>query len=141
MKKIIKDLKPIEVDASFIYCCPSCGCKHWVNLKQARTKKFLIVCDCDTTFTPKTIKKIKIAYKKKNIIKLPNNSQSTQTNNRSLKDIPDDLLNRCSTVLVDYGFTKEEAKNLIQQAYESNPSSSLADLVKICLSNFGEKHG
>lgn len=134
MTKIIKNLKPIETDASFIYSCPSCSCKHWLSLKEARTKNFLVVCDCDTTFSVKTIRSIKILYKK--TLK----TEITKTDSKSLNEIPVDFLNRCCKVLVDYGFTKEESKSMLQKAYDQNPSLSISDLIKLCLSNFGEKN-
>lgn len=136
MSKIIKNLKPIDVEANLIYLCPSCSCKHWLNLKEAKTKRFIVVCDCDTKFTVETIQKIKIVYKKRD---KQENIKSLEEKN--IEDETVDLLNKSCKILAGYGFSKDECIPLIKKAYENNPKSSLSEIIKFCLMSFGEKNG
>ena len=44
--------------------------------------------------------------------------------------IPVDLLNKSVTLLVGYGFTQEEATELLNSSYKQNPVDDYASLVK-----------
>jgi DNA-binding transcriptional regulator of glucitol operon len=49
--------------------------------------------------------------------------------------IPDHLLQSSCDVLVNYGFTVTEAKDLIRQTYSNNPVDSVGTIVTNCLKN------
>ena len=128
--KII-NLKPIEVDSSFKYICPVCENEHWVFLRQVKYNKFVLVCECGNILKPKTIESLKVIYKKRRK-KILDIEEAT---------IGTDLLNRCSEVLIKYGFNKKEAEDLVKNAYISNTTADCSTLVKMALSKFGEKNG
>lgn len=139
MKTKTKAIKPIDTSVSLIYACPQCLQQHWISLKAAKTKGYIIVCDCGSVFKPKRIDDIKILYiKNKNkTIKseiqecevLLKEQQSEPTNN-----LPVDLLEKCVTVLAGYGFTKTEAASLLKQTYEKYQVIDAVSLIKLSLS-------
>lgn len=130
----IKNLRPIETDASFKYVCPNCSGEYWVSLRQVKCQQFVIVCDCDTVLKPKLVEQIKVIYKKKKQ-KLPLETTKSE-------DVIDsEILDRCCKSLMSYGFDKEEATKLIQKAYNDTKNNDCATLVKMSLSNFGENNG
>lgn len=132
MKTKKKKEKPIEVDAHFKYRCPKtdCGYLHWLSLVEAQTKNFKIVCDCGTIFSPKRIQKIKIIF-----------CESLLTSHDKTKPIEQkvdvDLVEKCVNVLVGYGFTDIESKELLVKCHKENPSLGSADLIKFTLQSFG----
>lgn len=129
----IKNLRPTEIDGSFKYTCPNCSSDYWVTLNQVKCKEFVIVCDCESVLKPKVVELIKIVYKKreKKIVK-----------EKVLKDsIDSEMLSRCCKVLSSYGFDKEEAEQLIKQAYSIDKNADCIKLVKVAISNFGGKNG
>jgi hypothetical protein len=130
MKK--KNQKPIEIDVHFKYRCPksSCGYDHWLSLKETQTKNFKIVCDCGNIFKPKQIKKLKIVFYSTEIETKPE-----QTKVIEKPKIPIDLRDSSVRLLVGYGFTKEEAFTLVEEAYSRNPVTSGSLLVKYVLQN------
>jgi hypothetical protein len=130
----IKNLRPTETDGSFKYTCPNCSSDYWATLKQVRCKHFVIVCDCETVLKPKPIETIKIVYKKKK------EKPSLETK-KSEDIISSEILDRCCKTLISYGFDKEEAEDLIKKAYSIDKNADCVKLVKIALSNFGEKNG
>jgi len=130
MKKY-KNLKPIDFDINLIYKCPECKSEHWLSLKETSTKNFRVVCDCDTIFKVKPIEKIDIIYQ-----------TSEELNSAPIKEpvqeLPIDFVDRCATILVGYGFTKDEAKNLVYSTHKINPSTDISAFIKSCILNFGE---
>lgn len=130
-KNKIKNLKPIDLDLSFGYTCPSCSTVHWVRLKQAQYDKFVIVCECDTILKPRTVENIKILYKKK---------RSTKVDNIESKEIDSKILDICCKALLPYGFSKQEAQELIKKTYADCKSLDCSTLIKLSLTNFGEKN-
>lgn len=156
------NLKPIEVDAHFKYRCPKCGWDRWISLKEAQTKNFKIVCDCNTTFKPKRIKNIGIKYYLTKMASIASISDS-QTHNKSIDTpltdqivlndkIPEEpkpiiapiettILEKCSKLLMQYGFTNNEARALIEQAYSKVMINDIGILVKTSLQILGDnKH-
>lgn len=121
--------KPIEYDMHLKYRCPNESCEqiHWITLLEAKTINFKIVCYCGYVFKPKTISNIKIKYKTKPI-KLTNTEQQ----------IHQDILDKVSSILIGYGFTKSESEDLIKKSYSKNPTEDSAILVKQCLLLLGE---
>lgn len=124
-----KNQKPTEIDAHLKYNCPNCGVQHWISLRQAKTKNFKIVCDCDTVFQPKKILKISVTYSKK--------SSHIEKVNSQENVIPSDILNKCAGILVGYGFTKKEAENMVKQAYVKDATDDCVKLIKYALESFG----
>jgi hypothetical protein len=127
-----KNQKPIEIDAHFKYRCPksNCGYDHWLSLKEAQTKNFKIVCDCGNIFKPKQIKKLKIVFYGTPIETKPEEAKVIQK-----PKIPVDFKDSCVRLLVGYGFTKEEASTLVEEAYSRNPVTSGSLLVKYVIQN------
>ena len=131
-KHKIKNLKPIDLDLSFGYACPTCSTVHWVRLKQAQYDKFIIVCDCDTVLKPRTVDNIKILYnKKKSSIKT---DSVTTTEN---EEIDPKVLETCCKTLSTYGFSKQEAQELVKKTYADCKSLDCSTLIKLSLTNFG----
>lgn len=120
---IKKNQKPIEVEAHLRYKCPNIDCKfdHWISLKESATKNFRMVCECGQIFKPKIVKKIQIVYLEPEKPKLN-----------------EDYIDRCIEAIIDYGFTKTEARELITDIYTKNPDLEPIELIKIALKHFGE---
>ena len=135
IKTKLKSQKPIEIDASFKYKCPSESCdnEHWLFIRQTQVKNFKIVCECGLVFKPKQIKNIKIIYEK------PTKKRKIAEN--IIDSIPVDLLNQCAKVLSGYGFDLDESKELIKQSYNSCKTNDVGSLIKNTLKSFGEKNG
>lgn len=132
MKKI-KNLKPNTLDVNLKYRCPECGAEHWSSLLEAKTKEFVIVCYCGTILKPKIISNINIEYttaetksKQAAVVKPSNTDQ-----------LDKDQLQTAIKTLVTYGFTNNEAKDLVSKTLESHLITNVSDLVKTCLTNFG----
>lgn len=115
--------KPIEIDASLKYQCPQCQTDHWLFLREAKTKNYKVVCECGCVFKPKTIKKLKLVYKKNK----PQNNK-----------LPIDTLNQCVKILGDLGFDKSQSIDLINKAYEQTTSLDVTILIKTAITLFGD---
>ena len=117
--KKIKNQKPVSVDVSLKYRCPNTDCnnEHWLFLLEAQTKNFKIVCECGTVFKPKRIDNIKILYAKK--IK-------TQDPDK----IRESVISKAVPSLTSLGFSKEESLDLINKAYDKQPTDDLSFLIK-----------
>ncbi len=139
MKTKTKTVKPIDSSISLIYSCPKCSHQHWISLKAAKTKGFIIVCDCDQVFKPRTVETIKIIFKKKNqSSKQPAGLEQTNIDSQ----IPYELLNKCTESLTNYGFTKNEASILLNKAYNLHTENNPLELIKLALSlsNIGDNN-
>ena len=132
-----KNLKPTDFEISLIYKCPKCSIEHWLSIKEAQTNNFKVVCDCDAIFKVKKVKTIKVIYDteisvqpeiKEPVIVIPEKVQP-----------PDDMVTKVVSVLVQYGFTKTESIELLNTVYNDNQSADLSTIIKLCLSQFGEK--
>lgn len=115
-----KSQKPIDADIHLKYVCPNCCCEHWIKYLAATVPSFKVVCDCGTIFRIKRISEIKIRYAKK---KQKEEKKSEETS------IPDRLLNESIRILCGYGYSREEAEELVSKAYNES-IESVADLVK-----------
>lgn len=133
MKTKKKNLKPIDVDCHLKYRCPdnNCNYDHWITLKEAKTKNFIVVCDCGSTFKVKTVKKFKLIYNCIEI-KLAEESEEDKTNK-----IPLELLDKCAKMMVGFGFTINESKTLLSNFYDTNKIDDPISLVKNTISNIG----
>lgn len=135
--KRIKNLKPIQLDINIKYRCPECGWEHWASLLESRTKEFVIVCNCKTVLKPKRISKINIIYTEEKPQPTAAQSQTVETKVFECSLTSEDILQATQT-LINYGFTKAEAKTLIDENIKSQKIESASALVKICISKFGE---
>lgn len=123
----MKKPKPIECDVHLKYLCPKCGYDHWLSLKEASTKNYKIVCDCGKVFGVKRTKNIKLIYE---------NSHKQKYEKRvDSPSIDQSLLNKASSALIAYGFTKEEAINSITEAFQKHPTTDYLELVKQTLAS------
>lgn len=129
-----KNLKPTNIDANFRYVCPNpdCGYDHWISLREAKTSKFKIVCDCNTVFQPKEILSIKIVYKKTKKIESTKESISEQPKISLV------FLEKCVKLLTQYGFTQKESIDLTKIGFLKNPSNQPTEIVRYILQNIGE---
>jgi hypothetical protein len=140
---MMKVLKPIEIDASFLYRCPSetCGITHWLYLREVKTKNFKVVCYCGTVFKPKTITDIDINYTDKPQIAEPSKDNNASIEgNKSNISIPIDLLEKCVTILVQYGFKVQEAKDMLCKTYISNQIDNPIKLIELSLKSLEIKN-
>lgn len=133
-----KNQKPIDYDIHLKYRCPNnkCNYEHWLSLKEAKTKDFKVVCDCETIFSPKQIEKIDITYlqtklddKKKDDEKIKNET------------MPNDLLEKSTKTLINYGFTKEESEKMLISNYIKGITEDCSTLIKKALKSIGVLNG
>ena len=125
--------KPIDIDAHFKYRCASCNLDHWISFNEAKTKNYKIVCDCGNVFKPKRIKTVKIVYEETS--KPLQNKAPEPINNVVVLD--KEILSKCVGLLTSYGFTNQEAENLIKQTYVKNPTNDCMQLIKNTLESIG----
>lgn len=137
MTKIVKDLVPVDYDIHFKYVCPDhrCGIQHWKSLREVATKNFKIVCDCGLVIKPKRVKSLTINYAE--VTKSPDQTQDKIPEKTTEQAINIDLLNKATSVLIGYGFTKEESNNLLIDSYNKNPTQDIGTLIKNTLESFG----
>jgi Tat protein secretion system quality control protein TatD with DNase activity len=133
MKMKKKNLKPIDIDCHLKYRCPNNDCRneHWITLKESKTKNFIVVCDCGSTFKVKTVKKFKLIY---NCIEIKPAEGSEEDKNDK---IPVELLDKCAKMMVGLGFTINESKTLLSNFYDTNKIDDPISLVKNTISNIG----
>jgi hypothetical protein len=140
-----KNLKPTDMSLSLIYRCPNCSNQHWLSLNQAKTKKFIVVCDCDHVFKVKPVENIRIIYQKTSRKKEQNQPVAASSQiadvEQSVPEISQSILDSCSNVLKKYGFTASECHPLIKECYNSNPKFTAAEIIKFCITKFGVKNG
>lgn len=117
MKTKKKNQKPTDYDIHLKYVCKKCGNTHWLSFKETSTKNFKIVCDCGKVFGVKRTKQFQIKY-------------CGNPKPKEKPKISNDLLNRSIKAFIGYGFTKDEASELLIKSYESNPIEDLFGLVK-----------
>lgn len=147
--QLIKNLKPSEIEAHLKYKCPACEISHWISLKEASTRGFIIVCECNVILKPKLITDLRIKYeKKKTITKIEpieenisqDKSETIEIKESEIKEPPKlvppkELFDSCVPVLQNYGFTQSEASELIDKTYQQHSSCNLTDFIKYCLKN------
>lgn len=144
-KNKTKNLKPIDIDGHFKYRCPNCGIDHWASFKEASTKNFIIVCDCETVFSVKRIVTIDIVYAKskkpKQKTETPPQKQIVVKSNKESAKIPNQLLEKATKMLVALGFTNEEAIKMLTETYASSPTENITLLVKNSVAKIGGFNG
>ena len=135
MTKTHHHQKPIEHDIHLKYRCAKCGQDHWLSYLEASTKQFKIACHCGKVFVVKRLSGFKLKYFEKPpviIIPVVESAPPVVVDPPVLEKpkIPVDLLNKSVTLLIGYGFTQAEAKELLNSSYEQNPIDDYASLVK-----------
>ncbi|NBT08685.1 MAG: hypothetical protein EBS93_07000 [Chitinophagia bacterium] len=123
-----KNQKPIEYDIHLKYICKKCGQPHWLSFKEASTKNYKIVCDCNHIFKVKRVTGFKLKYDSLKINK-PVYTESKPVTKID-KSIPKDLLDTVVNSLVKLGFTVSEAKSLVTKSYSDCPTNDIGLLVK-----------
>jgi len=138
IKKIWKDQKPTDIDTHLKYRCPNQDCEydHWISLRESKTQKFKIVCDCGTVFMPRQVSKLKISYAQVQSKKIEDPSKTTKEQPTTANvETPLDTLRSCGRILVAYGFTDQEANKLINSAYHTCENKDPSSLIKFILKN------
>lgn len=141
--KTVQKIRPSDIDASFQYICRTCGCSHWLFMREVSAKNFFVVCDCGATIRPKRIKKITIEYDNENIPEKPKVKpkkkkqkkakklrEPKKPEKKSKKSIDVEVFNKASGDLMRLGFTKEESETLLNKSYEIIGSDDCVALVK-----------
>lgn len=118
-------VKPVECDVHLKYICPECHNEHWISLLEASTKNFKIVCDCGTIFRVKRVLDLKLRYQK------AKPAPTTKKTNIDIKT--NSIAKQAVTIIQNYGFTKDEAEDLIVKCYDPNKNYCVSDLVKEAL--------
>jgi hypothetical protein len=114
-----------------------CSVEHWLSLEEAKTKGYLIVCDCDSVLRVKLIDSLGIKfYKKQKSTKTVESEKVIEIDKISI-----DLLSKCCTILSSYGYEKSEVEHLIIKTYENSPTTDIKTLVKNTLMKIGDIHG
>lgn len=121
-----KNQKPIEHDIHLKYLCPKCGEPHWLSFKEASTKNYKIVCDCDHIFKVKRVAGFKLKYVSNKVSK----QEVSKPVEKLQPIIPSELLKSITKALTDLGFTNSEAKNLATKTYIDFPVDDIGLLVK-----------
>ena len=140
LKKKVQSQKPIEHDIHLKYKCPTCDQHHWLAFREAKTKNFKVVCDCNTVFKVKRISAFKIKYqlenksfeieKTKNEIAPPVVAPIVVPPVVAPPQIPLELLNKACKLFITYGFTQKESILLLKSSYEKNPVDDYSALIK-----------
>ena len=153
-KKKIKIVKHIDTDIHLKYLCPKKDCLtiHWLTISEVKTKNFKVVCYCGCVFKPKQISNIKVTYiddhvvvdkppspaiikkqvesQRKQQVVLQNKTCNSEKDFRFIQEAIETLLN--------FGYTREEATQLIQEQYDRTKTNNPAQLVKLAINFFGE---
>ena len=145
-----KVIKPIGLDAHFKYACPGCGIHHWASLKEVKTQGFIIVCDCEESFGVENISGLGIKYTeesketikekriKEKLIKTKHREEvKTETLKKEKKTLPLDTFEKAVRMLVAFGYTKGESKQMLRTAFEKYQTTELDNLVKYSIKDFG----
>ena len=132
--------KPIDYDIHIKYKCPKCSQEHWLSYLQSSTKNFKVVCSCGLLFRVKRVIGFDLRYKKKSKpVKSEQLSESVKIEPENIvkpepvKIVPKppvDLIEKAVKILVGYGFTENEADELLIKSYENNPVNDLTSLIK-----------
>lgn len=156
-KNKILTLKPVSKDIYYEYICSQCGCNHWITHREASSKNFRIICDCEAIIKPQRIIDTKIIYAKP---KHRKNDSSVTTGQRRLNPSTDPVIKetngqenntacavaetsllkiqqQAANIMSQYGYTIEEAMRIIINCDEKN---EVKTLVKEALTKIGKEH-
>jgi hypothetical protein len=135
-KKKIKNLKPVECVADLRYRCTNCGLDHWISLREAKTKNFMIVCDCETLLKVKQIQTINVVYVEDTTLQNPPiNIKQASASTPIVKQTDDKIVSQACAVLSTYGFTRQEALDIATRYTDKESFTDVKTLVSKILSN------
>ena len=138
----ITNVEPKSVTPEFMYVCPNSECEmeHYLTYKQVKTPGFMVVCDyCDTVFTPRLVKSVTVNFI---VDEPPTPKTNTESVNKTIKpEFPSskNFLKEAKETLIHFGFTKQEAEDMIKEQYKKTNSTSAVQLVKGALDFLGGK--
>lgn len=145
----INNVEPQKLDAQLLYICPDTDCRmeHWLSNKEVKTPGFMVVCEyCDTVFTPRLVKSISVNFVEEKTPeppkpKPPEPKQPIKQKIKETfkKETTRDFLREAKETLVHFGFTKQEAEEMIEKEHKKTGSDNPATLVKTALDFLGGK--
>lgn len=131
----INNVEPHKLDAQLLYICPDTECRmeHWLSNKEVKTPGFMVVCEyCDTVFTPRLVKSISVNF----VEEKPQEPIKQKVKEEAPKN---NFLQEAKATLTQFGFTKQEAEEMIETEYKKTNSKSPVQLVKGALDFLGGK--
>ena len=131
------NLEPVEADINLKYKCPSCGSEHWLSYKETKIQDFKVFCEiCENILTPKPVKSITVNFIEQ---QQKQQEQKQQQKKEEAKQTENDLdfISEAENVLIGFGFTKREAKEMIALEYKKTGEKNPAKLVKFSLDLLG----
>lgn len=121
--------KPVEYDVHLKYICPECHSEHWLSLLEASTANFKVVCHCGTIFKVKRILGMKLRYAKSKISK-PEKPEQPIKQKTGVDIKNNNIAKQAVDIIQNYGFTRQEAIDLVVKCYDTDRVYSVSDLVK-----------
>ncbi|HUU87218.1 MAG TPA: hypothetical protein VMX17_05645 [Candidatus Glassbacteria bacterium] len=131
------NLEPVEADIHLKYKCPSCGSENWLSYKETKIQDFKVFCEiCENILTPKPVKSITVNFIEQ---QQKQQEQKQQQKKEEAKQTENDLdfISEAENVLIGFGFTKREAKEMIALEYKKTGEKNPAKLVKFSLDLLG----
>ena len=121
-------IKPISADVHFQYTCPNCINTIWLSLAEARTEGYISVCDmCQKPSSPALVKNIKVIFDTDK----PNDEKQEEPTETKM---PKDIFDTCVDSLIQYGYTKTEARDLVASVDDPSLWHDPVQVIKKCLS-------
>lgn len=127
--------KPTDYDINLKYLCPNCSQEHWLSYLESSTKNFKIVCECGAMFLIKRVIGFELKYQKKKKKQIIEEKKPVIG-----EDMPENLLVESTKVLIQYGFTENEAKKMLVESYQKNPLKNISELIKRTLAALGDNN-
>lgn len=121
--------KPVEHDVHLKYICPECHSEHWLSLLEAATANFKVVCHCGIAFKVKRILGMKLKYSKNKVLK-PQKKEQPAKQKTSVDIKSNNIAKQAIDIIQNYGFTRQEAIDLVVKCYDTDKVYSVSDLVK-----------
>jgi len=115
-------LSPHAFDIHLKYLCPECRCDIWVSELEARTPNFKVSC-CNTIYTMDTVSNLRVGIQFGNS-KVKSKKAKKQEHN----------LDKFVSPLTSVGYSKDEAKELVEKVLQDNPLiTDVNEVVKFAL--------
>ena len=133
------NLEPVEADIHLKYICPSCDSEHWLSYKETKIQDFKVFCEiCENILIPKPVKSITVNFIEQNQQK-KEEQKKEEEEKQTVTDL--DFISEAENVLIGFGFTKREAKEMIALEYKKTGEKNPAKLVKFSLDLLGAYNG
>lgn len=113
-------MKPINYDISFQYVCEKCNGDHWLFLREV-VQENKIFCECGHIIDIDIINDISVNYA----------NQAT---------LHKDVLKSCVDTLLAYGYSANEAKEMIIMSFNELKSNDHKKLIQYSITKFGEQY-